>query len=113
MRHDREARAYGGNLPSAVWATQHLMFEDAAEVQLRSCRCTSGTPSREAASRQTVTLCRLGRVARPCGVDRRSQDGGRSAYRETLPCRRPPAAIDLGVSSQEYFICYARVGTTG
>jgi transposase-like protein len=55
--------------------------EDAAEVQLSSCPgaqpIQSGAPSRHEASLQAETLCSLGRVARPRGIDRRSRDGGR------------------------------------
>jgi len=50
--------------------------EDAAEVQLSSRPgpqpIQSGAPSRHEAGLQAETLCCLGRVARPCGVDRRS-----------------------------------------
>ncbi len=61
-------------------------IEDAAEVQLSSCPgaqpIQSGAPSRHEASLQAETLCCLGRVARPRGIDRRSRDGGRAACRQ-------------------------------
>jgi IS1 family transposase len=69
--------------------------EDAAEIQLSSCPgaqpIQSGAPSRHEASLQAETLCCLGRVAFPRGIDRRSRDGGRAA------CRRTSVTLTLPV----------------
>jgi hypothetical protein len=69
--------------------------ENTAEVQLSSCPGVQpiqpGAPSRHEASLQAETLCGLGQVARPRGIDRRSRDGGRAA------CRR--ASVTLTPSS--------------
>ena len=68
--------------------------EDAAEVQLSSCPgaqpIQSGAPSRHEADLQAETLCCLGRVARSRGIDRRSRDGGRPAYRRASVTLTPP-----------------------
>jgi hypothetical protein len=77
----RSAQQSGGEFSSAVSTTRTgdaavSKYEDAAEVQLGSCPgpqpIQSGAPSRHEASLQAKTLCGLGRVARPCCLDRRS-----------------------------------------
>jgi putative transposase len=47
-------------------------------------------PSRHEASLQAETLCCIGRVARPCGIDRRSRDDGRAARRRASVTLTPP-----------------------
>ena len=62
--------------------------EDSAEVQLSSRPgpqpFQSGSPSRHPPSVQAETLCRIGGVARPCGVNHRSPEG-MSRYASTKP----------------------------
>jgi IS1 family transposase len=69
-------------------------MQRATEVQLSSRPgaqpIQSGAPSRHEASLQAETLCCLGRVARPRGIDRRSRDGGRAARRRASVTLTPP-----------------------
>ncbi len=69
--------------------------EDAAEVQLSSRPgpqpTPSGAPSRHEATLQAETLCCVGRVARPRGIDRRSRDGGRATCRRASVTLTPPS----------------------
>ena len=75
--------------------------EGAAEVQLSSCPgaqpIQSGAPSRYEASLQAETLCRLGRVARSRGIDRRSRGGDRTAPTSPLTPPRGPLVKGLRV----------------
>ena len=83
----------GGEFAPAVSTTRTSdaavsKYEDAAEVQLSSRPgpqpFQSGAPSRHPPSVQAETLCRIGGVARPCSVDRRSREG-MSRYASTTP----------------------------
>src|SRR5271166_2320571 len=83
----------GGEFAPAVSTTRTSdaavsNYEDAAEVQLSSRPgprpFQSGAPSRHPPSVQAETLCRIGGVARPCSVDRRSREG-MSHYASTTP----------------------------
>ena len=69
-------------------AMQRFRSQNAAEVQFSSCPgaqpIQSGAPSRHKASLQAATLCRLGRVACPRVIDRRSRDCGRGACRQAF-----------------------------
>ena len=92
----RSAQQSRREFASAVSATRTSdaalsKSENAAEIQLNWCPgaqpIQSGAPSRHEASLQAQTLCCLGRVALPRGIDRRSRDGGRA------PCRRAPVTL--------------------
>ena len=103
-RGRRSAQQSRGEFASAISATRTgdaalSKFEDAAEVQLSSCPgaqpIQSGAPSRHEANLQAETLCCLGRVARPRGIDRRSRDGGRAACRQASVSLTPPVPFRI------------------
>src|SRR5208337_1155545 len=92
-RGRRPPQQSGGEFAPAVSTTRTSdaavsKYEDAAEVQLDSLPgpqpFQSGAPSRHPSSLQAETLCRIGRVARTCSVDRRSREG-MSRYAPTKP----------------------------
>jgi hypothetical protein len=98
-RGRRSAQQSRREFASAVSATRTgdaavSKCEDTAEVQLNSRPGPQpiqlGAPYRHEASLQAETLCCLGRVARPRGIDRRSRDGGRAACRRASVSLTPP-----------------------
>jgi hypothetical protein len=80
-------------------------------------RCTtiqSGAPSRHEASLQAETLCCLGRVALPRGIDRRSRDGGRAPCRRASVTSTPPIGVPTplgeGMQMRNPLLSYLCIG---
>jgi IS1 family transposase len=118
-RHElRSAQQSSGEFASALSAARTgdaalSKFEDAAEVQLSSRPgpqpLQSGAPSRHEASLQAETLCCFGRVARPCGIERRLRAGvspNASAKAVYFDDARPRHSLNTPKRPQEFPLNY-------